>query len=665
MTNPPPDLAIPDRVLVAGRWIAAFVGIVSSLPAAERADKSLAYASTFIIGIATWRTVRPFQRLEIPQRRIWLVFELLTTAVAVAVSGAWASPFTSSLIVVTMLASLSEDVVGAWLAIVGLLFTVLTIGAFSDAKNLLGVDFARLFTTISVAAVVGVAVRRAFSRMRSQAITQTGELQRLADTNALMVRLTKLTRAGETIREPRDIATEAASRFAVSFAASFATVLHRSEQGGEWMLLAEHHGTQAVSLPEPGHTPRLSYTTEELTPILGTALFDGPGPTTVEPYASPRGLSGAPGATLVAPLLVRTEVIGAVVLERAQPFSAEERQRLTSMCEVLGLSIDNSRWFRRLRSMGAEDERSRIARELHDRLASSVAYSAFAFERLRQHYVDDKELAKAHEEARTTVGDLRDLLWQLRTGVTAASPLSVVGVDLARRFSNRTGIQTTFTVDHEARLPLPVEVELLRITQEALNNVEKHAGATSVSIVYEPAIPMTRLTIRDNGVGFNPESTISSDSYGLSGIRERADAIGATVQITSAQGADSGTTIALALPSDEGTVTVTTVEPLDPLENNDPAENHDHEEHPSVPGDAEHVPLPPRENPAEPAFLPTNSRPLNAVGAPLHEAIGLRALGADLTDNANPTQSSRSGRELPIEQNVRSRNHENPVWGSP
>ena len=551
MTNTPPTLAIPDRALVAGRWIAAFVGIVSSLPAAERADRSLAFASAWVVGVATWRTVRPFERLPQMQRRIWLVFEVGSTAAAVAFSGAWISPFTSSLVVVTVLAALSEDLVGAWLAIIGLLVIVFTIGAVSHDSALLGGDFARLFTTIVVGAVAGVAVRRGFSRLRNQAMTQTGELQRLSDTNALMVRLTKLTRAGETIREPRDIAVAAASRLAVSFQADLTTIMQRGEPGQDWTTLTQHHGSQAVSLAEPSPA---SYASSDIAAITGPLLIDGD--TATEPIVGRLGLSKRQRPTVIAPLAVRNETFGVVVVERdGTPFTADERGQLGAMCEVLSLSIDNSRWFRRLRSMGAEDERSRIARELHDRLGSSVAYSAFAFERLRQHYKDDRDLAKAHDEARTTVGELRDLLWQLRTGVTQASPLSVVGVDLARRFSNRTGIYTTFSAADEARLPLTVEVELLRVTQEALNNVEKHAHATEVFITYEPSVPTTRLTITDNGVGFDPDAIPSAESYGLSGIRERADAIGASVRITSSQVEPTGTTVLLSLATDETFVT--------------------------------------------------------------------------------------------------------------
>ena len=548
MASQPSTLAIPDRALVAGRWIAAFVGIISSLPAAERADKSLAYASACIVGLATWRTIQPFDRLSTSNRRIWLAFEVLTTAVAVGLSGAWNSPFTSSLIVVAVLAALAEDLAGAWLALLAIMVSVVLSGSVSNADELVGAEFGRLFTPIVVAAVVAVAVRRGFARLRTEALTQDLELQRLVDTNSLMVRLTKLTRIGETIRDPRDIAVEAASRFAVSFRSESTTVLQRNDAEDTWTVLARHQGTDASPSPTPlpaGHA------IDDLLPILqSVATAHLPGDT--DPIPGPLGFVSDGRATLLAPLTLRNELIGAVVLERAIPdFSPQERRQLASMSEVLSLSIDNSRWFRRLRSMGAEDERGRIAREVHDRLGSSVAYSAFTFERLRLHYPDDNELAKAHDEARTTVSELRDLLWQLRTGVTRTSPFRVVGVDLANRFSSRTGVQATFSSSQTARLPPAIEIELLRITQEALNNIEKHADASEVSITYEPSAPTTRLRITDDGKGFDTGGARSADAYGLSGIRERADAIGATVKIVSrSDGPSSGTEITLELPTE-------------------------------------------------------------------------------------------------------------------
>ncbi len=563
METPPPEpaipeLAIPDRALVAGRWIAAFVGIVSSLPAAERADTSLAYASAFIVGMATWRTFRPFEKLNIRSRRIWLAFEVVATGIAVGVSGAWHSPFTSSLFVVTVLAAVAEDLVGAWLSLIAIFSSVMATGAISHSNNLAGSELGRLFTPVLVAAVVGVTVRRGVFRLRTEALTQDDELQRLTDTNALMVRLTGLTRSGEIVREPRDIATEAVRRFAASFHTDLTTVLQRNENEQTWTVLAEHRNDNEDRTNTIHGTPLPTFLPDEITAVLGAAFSTGTTPTEgSEPFTRQRGFREVPGQTLIAPLVVRNDVLGAVVLERSgAPFSVEEHQQLATMADVLSLSIDNSRWFRRLRTMGAEAERRRIAREVHDRLASSVAYSAFALERLRKRYADDTELAKAHEEARSTVGDLRDMLWQLRSGVTPALPLSAVGPDLARRFTLRTGITTTFDAPQEARLPPSVEVELLRIIQEALNNVEKHSGATEVAIRYRPASPLSELRITDNGHGFDPNAVRSADSFGLSGIRERAAAIGATVEIISQAQEAFGTQIVLELPSHASLVSV-------------------------------------------------------------------------------------------------------------
>ncbi len=551
MANPAPPLAVPDRALVAGRWIAAFMGIVSSLPAAERADRSLASASACIIGLATWRTFRSFENLDRNRRRMWLLVESVATAIAVGSSAAWQSPFTSSLFVVVVLAALAEDARGAIFGVLAVVGVVLAAGSVANAHDLFGTDMGRLAVPLVLAAGVGVGVRRAVGLLRSQTQTQSTELQRLSDTNSLMVRLTKLTRAGGTIRDVREIAAEASSRFAVVFGTDLVTLLQRNENGETWEVLAEHYGPHSDSTDPISHA---IHANSEVALVLGN--LQPP-----EVRVGTTGFMSTNKATLVAPLVVRSETIGAVVLERkASPFSSDESKQLASMCEVVGLSLDNSRWFRRLRSMAAEDERTRIARELHDRLASSVAYLAFTFERLRNRYTDDADLAKAHNEARTTVGDLRDLLWQLRSGVTTASPFAIVGVDLAERFFARTGIQTTFTAPYDIRLPLQIEAELLRITQEALNNVEKHAGASLVSIVYEPGTPLSRLVISDNGTGFDVSAKASNESFGLTGIRERADAIEAAVFVDSTNsGPNTGTRVRLEITTDPSLILVSPI----------------------------------------------------------------------------------------------------------
>jgi signal transduction histidine kinase len=120
--------------------------------------------------------------------------------------------------------------------------------------------------------------------------------------------------------------------------------------------------------------------------------------------------------------------------------------------------------------------------------------------------------------------------------------------ELADRFAERTDIDVTFSVTHpDQRLPVPVENELLRIMQEALNNIDKHAKASRVDVKWDVDAGRGVLTIHDNGRGFDAAQGVRDSAYGLVGMRERADVIGGRLSITSALG--EGTTITVSAGS--------------------------------------------------------------------------------------------------------------------
>jgi signal transduction histidine kinase len=101
--------------------------------------------------------------------------------------------------------------------------------------------------------------------------------------------------------------------------------------------------------------------------------------------------------------------------------------------------------------------------------------------------------------------------------------------DFSERFGLRTEVECVGTLP---RLPPRTEAEVLRIVQEALNNARRHADATVVRVRTERDGTVSRITVADNGRGFNP-ATIPPDRYGIRGMRERADLVGATLKLES------------------------------------------------------------------------------------------------------------------------------------
>ena len=143
------------------------------------------------------------------------------------------------------------------------------------------------------------------------------------------------------------------------------------------------------------------------------------------------------------------------------------------------------------------------------------------------------------------MAELRETLYQLRATVSENQDLVEVARDYITRWSTRTGIDTEFSPRTGGRrVPLQVEQELWRILQESLTNVERHADASHAWITWRIGEGQAQLEIRDDGRGMKTD-TGARERYGLVGIRERADAVGA--QVTLASQPDHGTTVLVEL----------------------------------------------------------------------------------------------------------------------
>jgi signal transduction histidine kinase len=211
----------------------------------------------------------------------------------------------------------------------------------------------------------------------------------------------------------------------------------------------------------------------------------------------------------------------------------------------------------RLREVDAANatlaERTRLAREIHDGLAQDLWYAKLKQGRLTQS-------ASLDPEARTTAGEVLDAIdsalaearqavMAMRVDPTAASSLEEVLRSYVEDFADRFGLRAEFQAEGTLqRLPPRTEAELLRIVQEALNNVRRHADATLVRVRTERSGPISRVSVTDNGRGFDP-STVPPESYGLRGMRERAELVGASLDIRSRE--RDGTMITVELMTEE------------------------------------------------------------------------------------------------------------------
>jgi signal transduction histidine kinase len=182
-----------------------------------------------------------------------------------------------------------------------------------------------------------------------------------------------------------------------------------------------------------------------------------------------------------------------------------------------------------------ENEAKRIAHALHDEAGQLLASVHFAIADIAGE-LPPQSRARLQEVRRllhTIEIELRNLSHELRPTVLDRLGLLPALQFLAESVTRRAGIPIRVRGEEPGRLPPVVEITLYRIVQEALNNVIKHARASSASIELEAGPERVSCTIRDNGVGFAAERVQHSDGLGLTGIRERLNALGGSLHVAS------------------------------------------------------------------------------------------------------------------------------------
>lgn len=198
----------------------------------------------------------------------------------------------------------------------------------------------------------------------------------------------------------------------------------------------------------------------------------------------------------------------------------------------------------RARADGVAQERQRLAREIHDTMAQSLAGVVTQLEAAVGGERQERALALAREalrEARRSVLDLAPHALE-----TATLPAALEALVREREPDGATLTEVTITGDP---VPLHPEVEatVLRVSQESLANVTKHARATRVGVTLSYADEEVVLDVRDDGVGFDPEQPRGTGSFGLRGMRQRAERLAGVLSLESTPG--SGTAVSLRLPA--------------------------------------------------------------------------------------------------------------------
>ena len=248
----------------------------------------------------------------------------------------------------------------------------------------------------------------------------------------------------------------------------------------------------------------------------------------------------------------RGMVVGLIAAEwRVEQDLKRQTQVLTGVADALGVAVDNAHIFRDIRRQSASDERRRIARDLHDRTGSGLAFVALELDRLYRNENDEQtrvEISTIREQVGLILTEVREMLFDLRVGLNGEVSLYDTIVDLSQRVTSRSRTLVTYELSDLPELDAYLSNEIWEIIKEAIINAERHSQGTKIQITSVVTDTLWTLSIIDNGIGIQPQNK-RPDAYGLTGALERAETIGAKIVIESPlRSKDYGTAVFISLP---------------------------------------------------------------------------------------------------------------------
>jgi len=258
------------------------------------------------------------------------------------------------------------------------------------------------------------------------------------------------------------------------------------------------------------------------------------------------------------PLYAHEKQLGVLNVASAdwRELSPEDLRLLHTVGDLLSIAIERARLFARSVQLGAAEERNRLAREIHDTLAQGLTAIALHLETadaLLETTADPEQVQEAVRRALTTtrasLEEARRSVLDLRAAPLEGRSLGEALAGLGKDWEAQARVPLEFEmVGGQRPLPLRLEVGLYRVAQEALTNVARHAGARHATLRLVTTPDQVRLTIEDDGRGFDP-SRVPRGRYGLVGLSERAKLLGGVLRLESSPGA--GTRVEVLVPLDE------------------------------------------------------------------------------------------------------------------
>jgi two-component system nitrate/nitrite sensor histidine kinase NarX len=249
------------------------------------------------------------------------------------------------------------------------------------------------------------------------------------------------------------------------------------------------------------------------------------------------------------PLFTKGRTLGLFLLGKREPgrLAPEELSLLSSIGKQIGVAMENAHLYKQAEQTAIAAERNRLARELHDAVTQTLFSANLIADVIPRIWKRNPEeglqnLEELRQLTRGALAEMRTMLLEMRPEALERADIKTLLTQLADAFIGRVRVPVSLVIQGDCELTHEVKIVFYRVAQEALNNIAKHSGARQVDVRLECQPGQMNLFIKDDGLGFDPDS-ITSEHLGIAIMRERANSIGASLKIESQPG--QGTTAEL------------------------------------------------------------------------------------------------------------------------
>lgn len=494
------------RVAVASRVFT--LAVIASAALVGNVALDGVYLVLGVAALAEWASLT-----RVVPERVIAVLEGALTAVAVAIAypaNEAALPYLATPVLIggiaggftwTVLVMLGEGaaLVAAWVAIVGGYES----GTAGSVVTWLTTGF-------------GLGLLGTFTR---DTVTRSGSDSSYRSALDLIKQLHALSGSLTSGLDPVDLADQAVDVVSAKVMVRQAVVVVR--HGSAFTPLRFAHGAMGYSLDDAEQLLHKAWSTKR--PVLG-------------------------GARVALPMVTDTERVAVILVDCATMPESKTLDAVMTDLEPSTLRLHAALLFSAVRDSATSEERQRLAREVHDGVAQDVASLGYLVDNLAASATSEdqqRDVAVLRREVTRVVAELRNSVFDLRNEPAAGQGLGQSIATFARHVGSHSSLTVHVTLDESAtRLRPRVEAELLRITQEAINNARRHSGAENLWVNCRVHPPRAEIDVIDDGDGLGAGR---EDSHGMRIMQERADRVGATLTVISPAQAEGGTRISLQL----------------------------------------------------------------------------------------------------------------------